>query len=691
MAQIETYGLVRDKNLSDVRNPQGALTHLLTQLVGKQYTSEDLEFIKNLSVYNDLNEKLTKIADIVIDNINTNAPTRPLITFKNRIDKYKLITGEPNFFGGRGLVCRYYNWDAIYQTETSLVTPFVSSVFDNKIPAQTEIFWERGNIDFGPNISTNINKPTGIATYTGLFKTTITGEHVFRVNSASTGNIIIELTNMDGDNYIVTSNRYDPFTPIEIKTKVLEKFTFYKIKIYWFKSPDLTTSNPSNILDIRLKLPYTNSFIGLHYGYLYPEGYNERNIGAVGDFYTNKLPTGGTNFFDKRADDTENYSLGNGLSADYRALLTRGRVTINYTPPKNYTDAVTSKADVNLSASSIIITGIPTTNDIGVGNLVLSQSKTIPPFTYVKDIVNGNTVSLNKELTANANNDTLYFIDQKGLKGYILNYTPNVALSAFESLGQLYGDEKNLAAGDVVISDNNTTNYTRISSVLTSSIVLNKTIRNIGHTDFVLFYYKSGLQNLSLDGFCAGVGSLPVLNGISKTDTLNNSTTISINSLVDYEGKKVNLANLQTTNTAISVYRIDYSGGIPNNTYVTAVNAPAETITISQPTVGVIKSGSSILFSLSTPLKPATDTPKYTCFAPGDTSAPFFASLDGIETPLLSSIDMGLKILEFKSLNLIDSTNSAVSGINPNTATFNNKLRVTDSNGRSLDLFLKSN
>jgi hypothetical protein len=692
MAQIETYGLVRDKNLSDIRNPQSALTYLLTQLVGKQYTSDDLEFIKNLSTYTELDERLVKIADIVINNINTNAPTRPLITFKNRADKYKLITGEPNFFGGRGLVARYYRWDDIYPFEESLVIPFISSVFDNKVPVQTEIFWERGNIDYGPNISTGINSSTGIVTYTGLFKTTITGEHIFRVNSVSTGSIIIELTDMSGNNYIITDNRYDPNDSgdsVEIRTKILEKFTFYRIKILWFKSPSLI--DPVNILDIRLKLPYTDIFIGLHYGYLYPEGYNERNIGAVGDFYANKLPTGGTGFFDSRDDGTENYSLGSGLSSDYRALLTRGRVTINYTPPKNYIDAVTTKTNINLSASSIIIAGIQTTSDISVGCLVLSQSKTMSAFTYVKEVINGSTVSLNKELPQSVSNDTLYFIDQKGLKGYILNYTPNVALSAFESLGEFYGDEKNLAAGDVVISANTNTNFTRISSVLASSIVLNKTITNTNHTDFVLFYYKSGLHNLSLDGYCVGVGSLPVLNGVSKTNTVNNTSTISINSLVDYEGKAVNLASLQTTNTAISVYRIDYSGGISNNTYVTSVNAPAETITISQPTIGVIKLGSSILFSLSTPLKPATNTPKYTCFAPGDTSAPFFASINGIETPPLSSIDIGLKTIEFKNLNLLDSTDSAVSVINPITATFNNKLRVTDSSGRVLDLLLKSN
>jgi hypothetical protein len=691
MAQIETYGLVRDKNLSDVPNPQTALTHLLTQLVGSQYTSDDLNFLENLSLHPELKERLPKIVDIVINKPGISIPARPLVTFKNRVDKYKQLTGDLNFFGGQGLVARYYNWNSTYPGVTSLVTPFDSSILDDKFPVETEVGWERGNINYDIGISRGINNDIGIVVYSGLFKSRVTGEHIFRVNLRTTGSMIIELTNMAGDNYIVGDNRYEPSSQAAkyITTRVLEKFTFYKIKIFWLKSPELAARNKENILDIRFKLPGSTFFRGLHHLFLYPEGHDQRSIGALGDFYINKLPVGGTNFFDIQNDNTENYSIGGSLSSSYKSLVTRGRVNINYTPPKKYGDVVITRNNVNLSSSSIIIS-LSNTAGITSGNLILSKSKTISAFTYVTEVIDNSTVSINKELSQSVSNDTLYFIDQKGLKGYILEHTPNVALSTFGGLGQFYGDKRNIAAGDVVISDNIITDYTRISSVQPSSISLNRTIADTGHTDFILFYYKNGLQNLSLDGFCTGTGSLPVLNGISKSDAVSNTINITIDSLVDYEGKKVNLNSLLTTNTAISAYRVDYGGGISNGTYVTAVDSNTGNVTISQPTIGVIKSGSSILFSLSTPSNPATNDPKFSCFAPGDTSAPFFASLNGIETPLLSSIDIGFKSLEFKTLNLLDPTDSAVNSINHSTATFNNKLRVTDSTGRVLDLLLKS-
>ena len=693
MSQIITYGLLRDKNLEDVRNPQAGLTYLLTQLVGKRYTTEDIAFIENLSLRADLKDRLLKIADIVVNNPNTLLPARPLVTFKNRIDNYKLYTGEPNFFGGNGLVARYYNWNTVYSTTSSLSSPFDSEIFNNITPVYTESFWERGNIDYGNTNITGLNNKVGIVSHTGLFKPTVTGEYTFRIKEVTTGDVIVELTDMDGNNCIVGNNRYAPSADTDIKTKILEKFTFYKIKIFWVKSPDLAEVNDVNVLDIKIKLPYTSDFIGLRYEYLYEEGYNEKNIGKLGRFYQNKLPKGGTNFFDKKNAVIESYSFGGALSADYKAVLTRGKFTINYKPPKNYADVVETIFNIALSADSIIITNIPSTSNIQVGNLLLSESKTIPPFTYVEEIINNNTISLNTSLSQNISADTLYFIDQKGLKGYILSYTPNESLSSFDELGEFYGDDRGVVPGDVIISSN-TAGYTTVSSINDGTITLNKPISSTGHTDFILFYYKSGLQNISLKGYCTGVNNLSVLNGINTTFVDSNSTIININSLTDYNGNTVGISLLTSFNpfNLFSALRVDYSNSIQDDTRVIGVDVETGDVTISKPTVDSIKAGSSILFSLSNIAYPAANPPKYMCFAPGDITAPFVSTEAGIETPSLSSIDIGYNTLEFKRLALIDSTNDSISAISSSlSASYDSKLRVTDSNNKLLDLFLVAN
>ena len=696
MAQIETFGLVRDNNLADIADATSSLSYMLTQLVGKSYTSFDLDFLRDISTYSQLSIQLPKIRNIILTDIlspTLSKPIRPLVTFKNRLDRYKIVTGEPNFHGGSGLTCNYYSWSQIYPSLVNLPTTFNKGVFDGKQSAFTEIFWERGVIDYGDTVTSAVTTAEGIVKYTGFFKPVATGRHSFGINSDTTGSVIIELTDLNGNNVLITNNKYTPGSGgVTIITKALEKFKFYNISIYYFKSPNQVITTPRNILSIYLQTPILRT--GLLYNYLYDENYINKSTGTFGNYYNNKLPLGGTNFFDKTTAGAEYYSLGGNLSADYKALLTRGKIIINYKPPKLYTDVVKEKPGIALNAGEILITDIPDTSDLRVGNLVLNSSKTLNPFTYIKEIVDSTTVLLNLSAPTSHSSNTIYFIEQKGLKGYTLGYTPDVSLSAFKNLSSFNGDPLVYREGDVVISKNNSaTGYTRISGTPTSSLVkLDNYIVNTGHTDFLLFYYKSGLQNITLNGYCSGSSVLPILNTTNSVSVSTGSSTIYINDLYDYDGKQVNIQDLVTTDVNISAYRIDYAlneAAISYNTYITNVDSVSKAITLSKPTVGVIKAGNSILISLSTPSNPASNNPKYVCFAPGDTSAPFIATLNGIETPSLSSINLNRLAIEFKALKIQDTDSSSIIDIADVTPSYSKTLRVTDSKGTPLLLFLK--
>ena len=707
---IQTQGLLRNKNFGDIINPTIALNNLLTTLAsGAVYLKDDLDFLENISQIDQsevdntlgnqefisLDSQLAKLLNIVKLNENSEI-IRPVSTLKNRFDSLNLTIGEPRFQGGNGLTRRTYEWSSVYPSITSIPVEFDSNVFeDGPLPVETDIFWGRGSISFKTTLmARSLNKIEGIQTFTGFLKPYQSGEHRFIIRSGSNGGVVIELTNEKGQSMLSSPIYYKPNfdnpTGLNTTTFPLEKFKFYNIKIYFLRSPETVKRDLKHQASISFYQPVLFNTNGtFYYDFLYDESYLSNLKGKLGNFYDNKLPIMGTNFH-SYDNNVEQFSVGGGAPASYKAMLTTGALTVNYTPPKLYSTTVIAKTG-NLAASRNYITGINDTSDIQVGNLVLNGSKNLSSFAYVQEIINESSVFLTKDSPVSMSYEPLYFVKHKGLKGYTQDYSISntTSLSVFKGITKYRGDA--VKPRDVVLHNSLTVGgFTSVSAISSDgSIIVNRPFLNTLTTNQPLVvYYRGGIDNISLDGYCTGGNVLQLVTARTTADSSPGTSTLTIdpNSIFDYEGNRISVAYLATTNAAISAYQVNYDAAIPNNTRI--INSSGNTITLSKNLDQAIRSGTALNISLSTPSRPALSAVRYECFPPGETVSPFVGTTQGLATPAMSGVDIKLKTATFNNFVFIDNDTVANTNTIPNGTTPNINALLTVKDINDLTLFL---
>jgi hypothetical protein len=129
-------GLRRDRNLSDLVDPQSAINNILSTptMLGNQesFTVDDLFPIQQIYVTNITNSTFNSLNGVTItftvinddgtiDNTTNPRVYFPLIKIKNRLDTAYFSTGEPFFFGGDGPNAAYYDSNKIIRDPLSLV------------------------------------------------------------------------------------------------------------------------------------------------------------------------------------------------------------------------------------------------------------------------------------------------------------------------------------------------------------------------------------------------------------------------------------------------------------------------------------------------------------------------------------------------------------------------------------------
>jgi len=180
-------GIRRDNNFSDISDRKKALNNLLdgvgTDIPGGTYISEDLDSIRGLfatglSASEYRNFGGSTVAETNID--GTIRATVPAITYQNRLDKFKVNSGEsPRLNGGNGLTANYFNQDQVkFNTEEDV---FVGVTTGPSIPSDT--FWEAGNFVYSRKINAQSINSAGGAQWDGFFVPTQTGRYVFTSGS----------------------------------------------------------------------------------------------------------------------------------------------------------------------------------------------------------------------------------------------------------------------------------------------------------------------------------------------------------------------------------------------------------------------------------------------------------------------------------------------------------------------------
>ena len=178
---FQRIGIRRDNNLADVGNATDALNNLLDGLVTKaspaKYISEDLDAIRN--IWNaDLDDSGYQViidsATESTDSSGTSSAVSPPITYKNKIDKFKVFSGIPRLQGGNGLTARYFDSNQVDENTTNIFsgTPF-----------KTDNFWEDGNFSWTDKLDPSAEDADGGIEWEGFYIPTRTGELEFHIQS----------------------------------------------------------------------------------------------------------------------------------------------------------------------------------------------------------------------------------------------------------------------------------------------------------------------------------------------------------------------------------------------------------------------------------------------------------------------------------------------------------------------------
>jgi len=172
-------GLRRDKNFADLSDSKQALNNLLDTLVDvpdTTFISEDLDTIRTIFTTGITPGEYQQFIGSAVRQTATDGSTNavtPAITYQNRLDNFRVTSGEPRLNGGNGLTAKYFNQDQIEDT---------SDIFVGD-PIEIDTFWEAGQFDYTGKIHPQSVNAAGGVQWEGYFIPTQTGSYTFNTSS----------------------------------------------------------------------------------------------------------------------------------------------------------------------------------------------------------------------------------------------------------------------------------------------------------------------------------------------------------------------------------------------------------------------------------------------------------------------------------------------------------------------------
>ena len=688
MAQkiYKRIGIRRDRNLSDLTNTRESLNNLLDALVddaNSTFISEDLDVIRNIFAYGLDPADYSIFAGSAVKVTNSSGIEEffsPKITYQNRIDRFRIFSGEPRIFGGDGLTARYFN--------PSQISQYSQNVFSGE-PFKEDQFWEQGNFSYTGKIVPESVDSNGGVLWEGFFIPTQTGSHTFRITS--TGCFTFDFQQ---EGYTVGVNTYSEISRVGIAstfaasgtsgTNQITLSTASNTKfvgigqsvsaafirsdsevtdfnrstgVITLESPSgnaVTSTSSGNVTFYRnfgqeATISYSTHVLNeydryrIRFRYFVPENINATNEVRSIDI-GHQPPTGGGadnlrynylyslnyNFSDSvkgdfnRFLDTSILSGGGTLGGtssgtDYVTVRSTKKVDINYEPKTSVAAITRLTINGTISNSSNVLALSDTTN-LEIGNYVFGTG--IPENTRIIAIDINSYVILSN-LATSSGTFSMTFIDHRGF------VKRSVGSSSGSTFTLSSGNTSDLKSGMVIIA-NGAQAYTGITTTGSANSFTISPSQTISST-FAYFYQSRGLVNNSLDLFCLPSSTRCM---IVTADTSAGASIIPVSSTTGISN-------------GWNVYGFQFDEG------TTVVAFTANSITLSDPTIRNFVSGSNFTVSSS------TDEEKGLCCPPTDTSPPFNPTLDGLETV------SGAENLRIDSGDIIfDNLTAVVSGAN---------------------------
>lgn len=559
----------------------------------------------------------------------------------------KLTNNNLSLFGG-------IEWQGLYKPTTSgrhrfsiRTDGFFTFEFNNT-PLELGTLWDdRGGsyVEYGR--WTESTKVINISTVSGDATVTLTNlsdlKYVMEGMSLSSGfgaDVIIDRVNEDAGTFemsdVATStltNQNVTFTKepgtegyILMNVGELEKFKAYPIRIRYFvdEASIPTGENVTKFFDINDIDPFGGDN-NLRYQHLYDEKYFDGYfIGDFKNYIDNSISSGGT--------EISNSGPIGGTSSvsEYKDVSTLGTVTSPYEPPKVIGDVKVTKTNAGLTSGSTTVRLTDNTDGVIIGNYVFGSG--IPTGARVSDVVFQEAVILDANATASANNQTLTFIDHRGLVAHgTYDSQSNGTITKTGSNDMFVFNEDRVRPGQVVITDGggySGSNWQRIISytAATNQILTTQPASSSGNNPFYV-YYDSALIDQSLDAYCGGVVAHRIVppSGQTYDYTYNpGSTQITLD----------DTTGITNGMYAHLVPKIPYStstvSGKTAYTSQATVTVSGNVITLSNGLLDSITVTSSVETQITFSSSAAN---KEICFKPTDTAPPFNATNDGLLTP----------------------------------------------------------
>jgi hypothetical protein len=652
-------GIRRDNNLSDLSDTKQALNNLLDTLVDdatSTFISEDLDAIRNIFSYNLSDTGYRQIAGSrvqITNNSGVDIDFIPRITYQNRLDRFRLFSGEPRINGGNGLTAKYFNANQVFENTQQVFTGS---------PINTDNFWEGGNFYYsGKFTPESVNEKGGVE-WTGYFIPTTTGSHTFYINTTAltsfefetqgytsgigtyteqirigfsstftatgtSGNNFITLTSASNTNYVgigqsvtasgIPSNTvidyYDRETGVITLSEnltgnvsgnvVFSKAIGQSTQSFW-TSYALEAQRRYNIR-ARYYIPQSVDVIGvtrnIDFNILYP------GRSGINDLRYNYLYSYDYDFSDSAKGEfpifLDNSILASGglvggasTSIDYVKVKSTKKVDIKY-QPKTSDAAITKATTTGTTTINTNIIPLDNTTGIEVGNYVFGSN--IPEGTIVEKIVINTFVILNNTATASGST-TLTFIDHRGFVKRTVGSISGTTLTLSS------GNTSNLRSNMVVIGSG-VNQYTGITTTGSSSVVTVSPSQTVGAGTTLYFYQSRGLIDDALAAFC-NLSETKCI--VTTSPTSSGATVLDVSN--GYAGGINNW----------DVYGAQFASG----TQVTS--STSTSITINTPTIAGLASGGNFTVTNVS----VASSERSLCCPPTDTSPPFSATESGLET-----------------------------------------------------------
>lgn len=665
MAKIyKRTGIRRDNNLKDLSDTKEALNNLLDTLVddaSATFISEDLDAIRNIFSYNLSSSGYQSIIgsrEQVTDSNGSPVDFLPRITYQNRLDRFKVFSGEPRINGGNGLTASYYNFNQVFEN--------TQAVFSGT-PVKQDNFWENGNFTYSGKITPEAVNANGGVEWRGYFIPTTTGSHTFyvgtsalmtfefetqgytsgigtytehsRIGLSSTfsgsgtgGTNIITLATPSNTNYVgvgqsvsnanivvgTTIEDYNRTTgeitlkpPTGISTAVSTTFSG---NIVFSKAigQDTRISHTTYVLEaqrkyhirIRYYIPQSIDAIGvtrnINFDILYPGSTSTSDLRYnylySSDYDFSNAAKGQFPTFLENSIRSGGGTVGSAsTSAGYVKVKSTKKVDIKY-QPKTSLSAITKATTTGTTTNNTNVISLSNTTGIEVGNVVFGTG--IPDGTVVNDIAINQFIIINNLATASGST-TLTFIDHRG---FVKRAVGNISST---TLTLSSGNTSNLRSKMVVIGDT-VTQYTGITTSGSSTTLTVSPSQSVGAGTTFYFYQSRGLIDDGLAAFCTLSETKCMF---TTSPTASGATTL----------------NVQDATGVGNGWRVL---GAQFATGTTVSSTTATSITINTGTIAGLASGGN--FTVTNTLAAAGD--RSLCCPPTDTSPPFSPTEAGLET-----------------------------------------------------------